>query len=272
MHVISAIVWDFNPEIFPSLFESIGIQPRWYGLLFAMGFVIGFQIMKRMLKNENRPVTWMDSLLIYVMVGTVVGARLGHVFFYDWGYYKNHLDEILMTWKGGLASHGAAVGILLALWIWTKRVSKLSYLWILDRIVITVALGGAFIRMGNFLNSEIIGRATDLPWAVIFTRVDMIPRHPTQVYESLAYLLIFIFLYLSYWKFNKARQPGYIFGMFLSLVFGFRFVVEFVKENQSDFEQGMSLNMGQLLSIPLVLAGVYIIWRSYKLPAHDPNA
>lgn len=268
--MIATIVWDFNPEVIPALGESIGFSPRWYGILFALGFVIGYNLMQKMLKHEGKPEEWMDSLLIYTMVGTVLGARLGHVFFYDWGYYSQHPGEILMTWKGGLASHGAAIGIISAMYFWSRFVSKKSMWWILDRVVVTVALAGSFIRLGNFLNSEIIGKATDLPWAVIFLRVDLVPRHPSQIYESIGYLLIFIFLYRSYWKRGKGAYEGYLFGMFLILVFGFRFVVEFSKEIQVAFEAGLPLNMGQLLSIPLVLTGVFFVYRSRK--KHDQAA
>ncbi len=260
--IIGTVVWDFNPEVIPGLGESIGFSPRWYGILFALGFVVGYNLMLKMFKREGKPEEWMDSLLIYTMLGTVLGARLGHVFFYDWAYYSQHPAEILMTWKGGLASHGAAIGIISAMYLWSRFVSKKSMWWILDRVVITVALAGSFIRMGNFLNSEIIGKATDLPWAVIFQRVDLVPRHPSQIYESLAYLVIFLFLYRSYWRQNKGAYEGYLFGMFLILVFGFRFVVEFSKEIQVAFEAGLPLNMGQLLSIPLVLVGVYFVYRS----------
>jgi len=262
--MIGAIVWDFHPEIIPSLGESIGFSPRWYGILFAMGFVVGYQLMQKMLANDKKPDSWMDSLLLYTMIGTVLGARLGHVFFYDWAYYSKHLDEILMVWKGGLASHGAAIGIITAMFLWSRKVSKTSVLWILDRVVVTVALAGCFIRLGNFFNSEIIGKATDLPWAVVFKRVDMIARHPSQIYESMAYLLIFLFLYSSYWKRGKGANEGYLFGMFLILIFGFRFFVEFSKEVQVAFENSLPLNMGQLLSIPLVLAGAYFVVRSQK--------
>ncbi len=260
------IYWNFDPRFFPSLFENIGLEPRWYGLLFAAGFLVGFQIIKKILKIENRPEQWADSLLIYVMVGTVLGARLGHVFFYDWAYYSQNLNEILMIWKGGLASHGAAAGNIIALYIWSKKVSKQHVLWTLDRVVITIALAGAFIRLGNFLNSEIIGSPTNVPWAVVFMQVDSIPRHPSQIYEAVAYLGIFTILYLSYFKFGKGNQRGFIFGAFLSLVFGFRFLIEFLKAEQKDFEVEMVLNMGQWLSIPLVLAGLYFLWAGSRNP------
>lgn len=262
---LSQILWDFDPRFFPGLFENIGLEPRWYGLLFAAGFLVGFQLIKKILKVESAPEQWADSLLLYVMAGTVLGARLGHVFFYDWAYYSQNLNEILMIWKGGLASHGAAAGNIIALWIWSKKVSKKSVLWALDRVVITIALAGSFIRLGNFLNSEIIGSPTNLPWAVIFQHVDTIPRHPSQIYESIGYLIIFIVLYFAYFKFKKGKQQGFIFGAFLTLIFGFRFVIEFVKAEQKDFEIEMTLNMGQWLSIPLVIAGLFFIWRSMKI-------
>ncbi len=259
------IHWDFDPRFFPALFESIGLEPRWYGLLFAAGFLVGFRLIKKILIRENMPEDWADSLLLYVMAGTVLGARLGHVFFYDWAYYSQNLNEILMIWKGGLASHGAAVGNIIALWLWSKKVSKKPVLWALDRVVITIALAGSFIRLGNFLNSEIIGSPTNLPWAVVFKRVDLIPRHPSQIYESIGYLIIFLLLYIAYFKFNKGKLQGYIFGAFLILIFGFRFIIEFVKAEQKAFEVEMTLNMGQWLSIPLVLAGIFFLWRSKRI-------
>ena len=258
------LVWDADPRIFPGLFENIGIEPRWYGVLFAVSFLLGFQIIKKALKREDRPEDWADSLLIYVMIGTILGARMGHVLFYDFAYYSQNPGEILQIWRGGLASHGAAIGNILALWVWSKRVSKQSVLWSLDRVVIPVALAGSFIRLGNFINSEIIGSPTSVPWAVIFAQVDDIPRHPTQLYESMAYLLIFALLYVSFFKFNKGSKQGFLFGVFLALVFGFRFLIEFIKDVQKDFESDMVLNMGQWLSILPVIAGIYFIVKSRK--------
>ncbi len=256
------ITWDVNPEIF-----KLGpFSVRWYGLLFALGFIIGFQIFTRIYKKENRNVEDLNDLLWYMILGTVIGARLGHCLFYNPKYYLSHPLEILMVWHGGLASHGAAIGILLALWLYSKKKKDQPYLWLLDRIVIVVALGGSFIRLGNLFNSEIIGKPTGANWGFIFTRVDNVPRYPTQIFESLAYLIIFAILYYLYNKgIAKKFNDGFLFGLFLILTFTFRFFIEIFKENQTYFEAYLPLNMGQILSIPFVLAGVYFIYKSRKI-------
>ncbi len=252
------IPWNVNPEIF-----SIGfISVRWYGLLFATAFLAGFQIFTWIYKNEKKNLDDLNTLIWYMMVGTIVGARLGHCFFYNPVYYLSNPFEILAVWKGGLASHGASIGILTALWMYTKKKPDQPYLWLLDRMVIVAALGGSFIRLGNLFNSEIIGVKTDVAWAFVFKQIDNVPRHPAQLYESIAYLITFIILWSIYKKFWKKLSTGTIFGLFLILVFGFRFFVEFIKEDQSSFEAGMALNMGQLLSIPLVLTGLYFLLRN----------
>jgi phosphatidylglycerol:prolipoprotein diacylglycerol transferase len=254
--------WNISPEIF-----TLGpLTVRWYGLLFALSFIAGFQIMAWIFKKENKTEKDLNDLIIYMVVGTVVGARLGHCFFYEPSYYFNNLIEVFKVWKGGLASHGAAVGILIAIYYFTKKRKHISYLWIMDRVVITVALAGFFIRMGNFFNSEIVGIESNVPWAIKFlnapglTAADrLLPRHPAQLYESIAYLLIFFILFLVYKKKDGKFKDGLIFGWFLILVFGFRFFVEFVKVHQTNFEVGMFLNMGQLLSIPLIISGIIIL-------------
>jgi len=202
-----------------------------------------------------------------MILATVLGARLGHCFFYNPVYYLSHPLEILMVWKGGLASHGAAIGILTAIYLFVKKKKEYTFLWILDRIVITAALAGFFIRMGNLFNSEILGKQSSVPWAFIFASVDNVPRHPAQLYEAIAYLIVFGFLF---WYYNRTKanfKPGMIFGLFLVLVFLFRFFVEFIKEDQTYFEQDMVLNMGQLLSIPLIFAGLFLIFRKGKTSA-----
>ena len=251
------IHWNVNPEIFRIGFVAV----RWYSLLFMLAFVAGIYIMNRIYKYEKKPVEAVDHLLMYMLFSTVIGARLGHCFFYDPAYYLSNPLKILMVWEGGLASHGAAIGILIGLYLYSKKYKDQPFLWLVDRVVITVALAGAFIRTGNLFNSEIIGAPTDLPWAFVFDRVDQIPRHPSQIYEALAYLIVFVILYRLYMK-QKGKTPnGQLLGLFLILVFGFRFFVEFVKANQEPFEQGMALNMGQILSIPAVLAGFWLLFR-----------
>jgi prolipoprotein diacylglyceryl transferase len=255
------ITWDVSPEIF-----SIGpVSIRWYGLLFAASFLIGFQLMSKIFKQGDKSQKDLNDLLWYMIIGTIVGARLGHCLFYNPDYYLHNPIEIFKTWKGGLASHGAAVGIVIAIYLYSKKKVGQSFLWVMDRIVITVALAGFFIRTGNLMNSEILGKVTNVPWAFKFVNAyvsdPMSPRHPTQLYEALAYLLIFIILFLIYNKNYKRIKDGFLFGLFLVLIFSARFVIEFFKENQSAFEEGMILNMGQLLSIPLIIWGFYLIFK-----------
>lgn len=258
------ITWTVDPV----LFELGPIAIRWYGLLFAAAFLIGYYIMQHILKREGLPQEWMDSLLLYMMVGTVLGARLGHVFFYQWDYYSQHLGEILQIWKGGLASHGATIGIIVSLWIWSKRISKKSLMWILDRIVITIALAAVFIRTGNLMNHEIVGAPWEGPWAFLFTKAGyqvLEPRHPAQIYEALAYLVLFGVLAVMYFKATAGRKSGMLFGTFLIGLFSARFIIEFYKEVQVAFEQDMALNMGQLLSLPLIGVGLIFLIRSFML-------
>ncbi|MCK9271576.1 MAG: prolipoprotein diacylglyceryl transferase, partial [Bacteroidales bacterium] len=195
---------------------------------------------------------------MYMLVATVIGARLGHIIFYEADYYLANPWEVLKVWNGGLASHGAAIGILVGLWLFVRKTKK-SYFWVLDRIVIVVALGGVFIRLGNLMNSEIFGNITNVPWAFIFTSYDDAPRHPTQLYEALSYLAIFGLLYWIYWRNDGKPRPGFIFGIFLILLFTARFLIEFLKVPQVAFETTMTLNMGQWLSLPFIAAGLVIV-------------
>jgi prolipoprotein diacylglyceryltransferase len=349
--MIATILWDF-----PNHIPIAGFQLRFYSLMFIISFVLGQYGMQYVFKKENVNPKLMDSLVYWMVGATIVGARLGHVFFYDWGYYKNHIGEILMVWKGGLASHGAAISIVLAMIFWSRRIAKKHPIWTLDRIVIVVALAGGFIRMGNWFNSEIYGapanssvetvfveagratiergygeniqsltfdetgavfttdslnypvleaqfrfigldknqtvtyvnnylaqilnatakdNANILPYpdatAEIYTdengayasiNVLGVPRYPTQLFEAAAYWLIFVILAFLYLKTNAKNRRGFIFGAFLIGVFGFRFFVEYYKEIQVSFETSMSLNMGQWLSIPLVISGFYLMLTS----------
>ena len=349
--MIATILWDF-----PNHIPIAGFELRFYSLMFIISFVLGQYGMQYVFKKENVNPKLMDSLVYWMVGATIVGARLGHVFFYDWGYYKNHLGEILMVWKGGLASHGAAISIVLAMIWWSQRIAKKHPIWTLDRIVIVVALAGGFIRMGNWFNSEIYGapanssvetvfveagrasiergygenirsltfdetgtvfttdslnypvleaqfrfiglnenqtgeyvnnylsrilnatskdNANILPYpdatAKVYTdengafasiNVLGVPRYPTQLFEAAAYWLIFVILAFLYLKTNVKNRRGFIFGAFLIGVFGFRFFVEYYKEIQVSFETSMSLNMGQWLSIPLVISGFYLMLTS----------
>ena len=256
MHLL-IVPWDVNPEIF----SLGGFAVRWYGLLFASSFLFGYIIMNRIFKNENLNDEVLDRLTIYMAVGTIVGARLGHCLFYEPGYYFKHPLEIIMIWRGGLASHGAGIGILLALWLFVKKEKK-DYSWILDRIAIVVALSGFFIRMGNLMNSEIYGVETTVPWGFVFMRnQEAVPKHPTQIYEALVYLSIFFLLYRMYWSKKGEHIQGMLVSLLFILIFTARFFIEFLKEDQVAFEASMKLNMGQLLSIPYVLLGIGgLIW------------
>lgn len=327
---------------------------RYYSLLFAGGFILGYLLMKRIFTKEGIPIEKLDTLLTYTVIATIVGARLGHVFFYQWDYYSQHPDEILKVWEGGLASHGAVVAIIIAIIIYSRKVLKRPTLWMLDRLVITIALAGALIRLGNWFNSEIYGAMENSTMETVFTnpvrervmarygaiasvdfeeagesvitdsliypvydmqvqfdntkplnkmqveellRTDMkrylssfdkeeknilieddatvrwdedtqnrahiqvlgIPRNPTQIYEAVGYFLIFLILYRVFLNANAAQRNGFIFGLFLILIFGFRFVIEYWKENQVSSEEGQVLNIGQYLSIPCVIAGLYFM-------------
>lgn len=359
------ILWNQTPEIWPG-----GSVPfRWYGLLFALGFLFGQMIITRIFKAEGKSEKDVDALTFYMISATVIGARLGHCLFYQPDYYLANPIEILKIWEGGLASHGATVGILVAMWLYSRNRPDQSWLWILDRIVIVVALGGAFIRTGNLMNSEILGKPTDLPWGTVFlhqsveslmrveqgaidkididkehkdtvlhgetlqpiwlhitfkrdampgnstqaylqsslplalvsanrdernvefypelaqakTRFDAsgkstltvrvfgVPRHPSMIYEAFSTLLLFVVLYL-YWRRNIDRLPeGRIFSIFVVVLFTLRFFYEFLKENQVEFESQLPLNMGQILSIPLVFFGGYLFFKTLKNKTKTPD-
>lgn len=264
MHnLLGFIHWNVNPEIF-----SLGpLSIRWYGLLFASGFLIGYYICEKMLKSENVQQKWIDSLFFYMIIATVVGSRLGHVFFYGWDYYSQNLSEIFKVWHGGLASHGGAIGILIALFIYSKLVTKRTMLWALDRVLVPTALVAAFIRTGNLMNSEIYGIETNVPWGVIFERNgEIVAKHPTQLYEALAYLVSFGVLTYLYKRTSSKNRPGLLMGAFFILMFSARFFIEFIKEDQEAFEAGMALNMGQWLSIPFVLIGAFLVYRAVTKP------
>lgn len=274
--LLDYITWTVGPDII-----SIGpFTLRWYGLLFASSFLFGYAIMEGIFKREGKPLAALDSLTIYMVLSTVIGARLGHCLFYEPAEYLREPWRILYVWEGGLASHGAVISILTALWLFARKYAKdgLTYLWVVDRIVITVALGAVFIRLGNFFNHEIVGAPTDLPWGVLFTREHLgvgeqyVPRHPSQLYEALFYLFSFFVIRWQYRRYREQTPAGFLLGWFLLLIFGFRIFIEFFKKEQVEFEKGMALNMGQILSIPLVLVAAWLLWRGYKqLPAVAPK-
>ncbi len=254
------IHWNVSPEIF----EYGPLRIRWYGLMFLIGFSLGFQVMKKVCQWEGKPIEKLDSLLVHLVLGTTIGARLGHCLFYDFDYYMSHPIDIFKIWEGGLASHGGVMGVIFALWLFVRKNPEFNWMWSADRLSVLTVMTGIFIRLGNLMNSEILGRPTDGTWGVIFERVDQIPRHPAQLYESVCYLLITILTANIYLR-KKAETPsGLLFGVVIALVFSCRFVIEWFKENQSDFERDMVINMGQLLSLPFILVGGYCIMQALR--------
>ncbi len=303
--ILSKLVWNPVEGIDLGFFVI-----RFYSLMFVVAFSLGWYLMKRIYIRENISMEKLDSIFIYAVVATLVGARLGHVFFYDWDYYKNNLLEIILPFKfkpefefigfQGLASHGAAIGIIIAMYYYSKKVVHKHILWILDRIVVPVAFGGIFVRLGNFFNSEIIGKESgDSAFGVKFIRegiskyqvvketgiknvndaytavvdnpkfstlLESVPyRHPAQLYEAFGYIFVAIILWIIYWKTDRRNNQGFIFGVFLILLWTVRFLVEFVKKSQGGFEDSLGvLSTGQWLSIPFIAAGIYFIIRSLK--------
>ncbi len=256
LSVLTYIIWDIDPDIFA--FPIINHPLRWYGLLFALAFLMSQQIMYFIYKKEERPIKDIDTLTIYMVIATIVGARLGHVLFYDPIYYFQHPHKIIMTWEGGLASHGGVIGILIAIYLFARK-TKVNYLWALDRISIVAAFTFCMIRLGNLMNSEMIGIPTNLPWGFIFTIKDNIPRHPAQLYEAIHYFIWFIVLFWAWYRQRSRMKNGFLFSWSLIILFSLRFVDEFFKINQEQFEDGMILNMGQLLSIPFILIGIVML-------------
>ncbi|MBQ0908244.1 prolipoprotein diacylglyceryl transferase [Flavobacterium sp. F-328] len=293
------IVWNPSEGIDLGFFTI-----RFYSLMFVIAFGLGWYIMKHIFVREGESIEKLDSLFIWTVLATLAGARLGHVFFYDWEYYRNHLPEIILPFRlspsfeftgyQGLASHGAAISIIIAMYFYSKNILKRPQLWILDRVVIPVASGAIFVRLGNFFNSEIIGNATDSAFGIKFIKDHFSPQdavtntqianpkeaytaiatdpkfanlleqvpssHPTQLYEAFSYIFVFAILFFLYWKTDKRKYTGYLFGMFLVLLFSVRFVVESVKESQGGFESALGLfSTGQWLSIPFVLIGLYFV-------------
>lgn len=262
------VTWDVNP----ALFHLGSFEVRYYGVLWAVALGISAYIFHHIMIREGLSEKTFDSVFWFGVISTVLGSRLGHCLFYDPGYYLTHPVEILDIRQGGMASHGAAVGLLIGLWLFSRK-NKLPYIWSLDRISIVVAISGVAVRLGNLMNSEIYGTVTSLPWGFIFVRDgETLPKHPTQIYEALCYLVLFVILLWMYYKKDLARRrPGVMFGFFLIILFGTRFLIEFIKNPQVDFEQNMVLNMGQLLSIPFIVAGVVILWRALKQAPLTPS-
>ena len=257
------MTWSASPVIF-----DIGIvQLRWYGLLFASSFYFGFLILKQICIKEKIDPIHADRALMCMIISVLVGARLGYCLFYNPDFYLSNPIRVLYIWKGGLSSHGATIGIFLGMFIYSK-LYKVNYFWILDRLSMSIALSATLIRIGNFFNSEILGKPTSVSWGVIFKRVDDIKRHPTQLYESFTYLLCFILLIFIYKKYKYKPPEKLLLGSLLTWIFSFRILIEFTKESQSDFADltlmYLGLNMGQILSIPVILIGIFLIFKSFK--------
>lgn len=267
--MLSYITWDASPVIFKLGFFTL----RWYSLAFMIGFLVGYEIVARMFRHEGAPERWLGLLLMWTVAGTIVGARLGHVFFYEWDLFSQNPIKILYVWEGGLASHGGAIGVILGVILFSIVTTKRSPLWTFDRLVVPIALVGGLIRLGNLMNSEIFGHATTLPWGFRFVNSPEWQAlyagqacHPTQIYEAICYFALFALLMWMYWRKNAEERPGLIFGVFLIGIFTPRFFIEFIKNPQEAFEQSMALNMGQWLSIPFIIAGLSLIIYAMRRP------
>jgi len=256
------LVWDVDPTIF----HFGPLQLRWYGLLFVGSFFIGLALLQWIYRREGKNPEILENFLLYVIAGAVIGARLMHCFAYEPDYYLSHPLEILYVWKGGLASHGGMLGVIVALYLFAKRYGE-DFVWLLSRTAIPGMISAAFVRIGNFFNSEILGLPTEKPWAVIFARVDHLPRHPVQLYEASAYLVI---LGILLWVYRRAAfdfATKILPGMFLALLFGARFLLEYTKTEQADYTTGIALTVGQMLSLPFVLLGLaWILWAYATTP------
>lgn len=274
--MLNYITWTANPNLIDG-----PLTVRWYGLMFAIGFYVGYEIVSRIFKHEGAPERWLGSLFIYVVVATIVGARLGHVLFYDWSYYSQHPGDILKIWEGGLASHGGTAGIMLAVWLFSRYVTRRSMLWTFDRLVVPVGLVAALIRVGNLMNHEIYGCETSLPWGFRFVEnlhqwmagaepVFTAACHPTQLYEALCYLVVFVLCMWLYWRRNAQERPGLIFGVFMLGIFVPRFFIEFIKNVQEPWEiamrQAWGIDQGQLLSLPFIVLGLWLVVRAMRRP------
>lgn len=271
MHFLS-FTWDSDGV----LFHIGSFALRYYSLMFVIAFSLGWLVMKKIYENDNEPVEKLDPLFIYTVLATLIGARLGHFLFYEPEVFLTDPLSVFLPFQfsptfrftgfQGLASHGAAIAIIIAMYLYSKKVLHKPILWILDRIVLPVALGGIFVRLGNFFNSEIVGHPTGTDYGVIFARLgEDFPRHPAQLYEAFGYLIVFIILWMVYWKTDKKNKAGYIFGLFLILLWSVRFIAEFFKRSQGGFESSLgTFTTGQWLSIPFILAGLYFMFRKTK--------
>jgi prolipoprotein diacylglyceryl transferase len=282
MDLLLSVTWDVDP----TLFTILGREIRWYGLFWVIGLIVAVYIVQEIFKKEDLPEKWFDSLFVYMMVGIIAGARLGHCLFYEPGYYLAHPVEILKVWEGGLASHGGVIGIIIAVWLYSRKVTKQSMLWTFDRVMVPTGFTAAMIRLGNLMNHEIYGGPTDKPWGFRF--VDNIyqwmrgaepvftePSHPTQIYEAVAYLVVFVLTMYLYWNTDAKHRKGLITGIGILIIFLFRFFVEFIKNVQVDSEialrESTGLILGQWLSIPFIIWGIWLIVAALRHPALEAD-
>ncbi|MDR1459984.1 MAG: prolipoprotein diacylglyceryl transferase [Bacteroidales bacterium] len=270
--IFNSIIWDVEPE----LFRIASVRVAWYGLLLTTGFLIAYLVFQKIAKNEKVDTALIDRFSMFTILWTLVGLRLGHCLFYDWAYFKDHILEIFIPFEetangwsfigfSGLASHGGTLAIILFVLYFSIK-NKMNLLWLLDRLSIAIPVAAAFVRCGNLMNSEIIGTATSLPWGFVFTKLGHTePRHPTQIYEALVYISLFAYQMWYYFKKTKGHIPGgRSVGTLLTVIFTARFFIEFIKENQVAFEENLSLNMGQYLSIPFILLGIVCLYYSFS--------
>jgi phosphatidylglycerol---prolipoprotein diacylglyceryl transferase len=260
-------IWSPDPVFFTiHPFEAFDpIHIRWYGLLFSLAFLSSFMVMLWIFRRERRGEDVLNRLFFYVFLGVVAGARLGHCLFYSPEYYLSNPLEILKIWEGGLASHGAAAGILLALLLFVRKTPGMTFHWVTDHVAIVIPLAAIFVRLGNFFNSEILGLPSTLPWAVVFARIDDIPRHPVQLYEAIAYIAIFLVMLYLY-RGGAGERGGRLAGAMLSMLFSARFILEFFKTGQSTLDPSLPITMGQVLSVPLVAFGVWLLVKPRLTP------
>ena len=277
------ITWVVDPELFTIFCREI----RLYGLLFVIGLVVGLFIVNKIFEKERLPEKWFDSLFAYMMLGIVLGARLGHCLFYEPAYYLANPLDILKIWEGGLASHGGVIGIIIAVWLYSKKVTKKSMLWTFDRVIVPTGFVSAFIRLGNLMNHEIYGDVTEQRWGFRFIEnigawkagvaepIFSEPSHPTQIYEALIYFLVFFVTMYLYWKTDAKKKQGLLLGIAMIMIFGSRFFIEYIKEVQVASELAMRQNtgliLGQWLSIPFVLWGIWLVWNAYRKPKLDKD-
>ncbi|MGI6074353.1 MAG: prolipoprotein diacylglyceryl transferase [Fermentimonas sp.] len=282
MNSILAVTWSVDP----TLFNIFGREIRWYGLFWVIGLIVAVYIVQLIFKKEDLPEKWFDSLFVYMIVGIIVGARLGHCLFYEPQYYLANPMEILKIWQGGLASHGGVIGIIIAVWLFSKNVSKQSMLWTFDRVMVPTGFTAAMIRLGNLMNHEIYGGPTDKPWGFRFIEnvnqwmhgaepIYTQPSHPTQIYEALAYLAVFAITMYLYWNTQAKKREGLITGVGILIIFLFRLFVEFIKNVQVDQEHSLidktGLNIGQWLSVPFIIWGIWMIVNALRKPAREAD-